>query len=37
MKIAALSKDMAKDTYYVLFILTDGVIHDMNVTIIIII
>ncbi|CAD8098693.1 unnamed protein product [Paramecium primaurelia] len=33
MKIAALSKDMAKDTYYVLFILTDGVIHDMNQTI----
>ncbi|CAD8199413.1 unnamed protein product [Paramecium pentaurelia] len=32
-KIASLSKDMAKDTYYVLFILTDGVIHDMKQTI----
>lgn len=27
---------MAKDTYYVLFILTDGEIHDMNVTLLLI-
>ncbi|CAK94291.1 unnamed protein product (macronuclear) [Paramecium tetraurelia] len=32
-KIASLSKDMAKDSYYVLFILTDGEIHDMSQTI----
>ncbi|CAD8105544.1 unnamed protein product [Paramecium sonneborni] len=32
-KIAELSQDMAKDSYYVLFILTDGVIHDMTQTI----